>query len=353
MRLYETLSRLPFIKNGYARKFLFVAFMGIHIPILGLTYYLALKHDEFNPTTALVICLICTLLATAITLYVLNGLVRPIKKLVDAINRYKKDRSIAAIDVNTDDEVGQLINHTLDAMRNNEELLRQKQDLMHLFSHDLKNFALNPELLATEIIESNPSPSIKHSAELILQTAQRQKQFLASFVTLIQEEEKLSKLTYKVKSVSGAALVSDLRTVFANKAAEKNVSLVFSGESVSGHIRMDRDALQFVLGTLVDNAIKYTPKNGTVTVSFSKQNHHFTVSVADTGIGFNDKQAQTLFDKFSPLIRRGTENESSSGISLYLAKQIMKKAGSDIETRSNGENQGATFSFSLRTYRVR
>ncbi|OYQ39619.1 sensor histidine kinase [Flavobacterium aurantiibacter] len=353
MRLYETLSRLPFIKNKYASKFLFVAFVGIHIPVLGLTYYLAVKHDELDAETTFFICLISTLLATVITLYVLNGLIRPIKKLVDAINRYKKDRSIAAIDVDTADEVGQLINHTLDAMRNNEELLRQKQELMYLFSHDLKNFALNPEALANDILQSNPSENIKQSAELILQTAQRQKRFLESFITLLQEEEKLSKVTFKVKSVNASILINELKAFFQAAADAKNISIVFSGESVSGHIRIDREVLQQVLRNLVANSIKFTPNGGTINVSFSKHNHIFKVSISDTGIGFSSHASKFLFDKFSAAARLGTEGEPSTGIGLYLSQQLIKKAGSEIIAYSAGENQGASFFFELKTYRVK
>jgi signal transduction histidine kinase len=310
-------------------------------------------HDELNAKTTFFICLAFTLLATAITLFVLNGLISPIKKLVIAINKYKKDRSIAALDINTEDEVGQLINHTIDSMRNNEELLRQKQDLMFLFSHDLKNFALNPEALANEILESNPAPNIRNSAELILQTAQRQKQFLASFIMLMQEEEKLSKVIYKVKSLYAGELITDLKNMFAARASEKNITLNFSGEATYGHVRIQKEMVQQVLRNLVSNALKFTPTGGSVNIAFSKQYHHFKFVVSDTGIGFSKLQEKALFEKFSGAARLGTDGEATSGIGLYLSQQIIKKAGGEIVARSNGENQGASFEFELRTYRIK
>ncbi len=351
MKLYESLSKVPFLKKKYATKFLFVAFIGIHIPILAITYYLSFYHDELNPLTIFYVCLVFTLLATLLTLYVLNSLIRPLKKLIEVVTKYKRDRSIQKLEIDSEDEVGQLINHTIETMTSMELLLKQKQDLIYLFSHDLKNYAVNPEILAEEILSLNPSPEIKSYTELILQSAQKQKVFLESFIKLINEEEKLTRTTFRIKSIQASELITFLKPEYQNVADSKGVSLEFTGNDVSGSVRIDRDTLLMVVRNLIHNAIKFTPTGGKVTVKFRKQEHYFTISVSDTGLGFTAAQSKYLFEKFSSFGRLGTKGEPSTGIGLYISNEIIKKAGGEIEASSSGENKGSTFTISLKTYR--
>ena len=69
MKLYERLSNIKFLKNSYAFKFLFVAFVGIHIPLIGMLLFAVYGNKTILASTILIFALVMTLLATAVTLF--------------------------------------------------------------------------------------------------------------------------------------------------------------------------------------------------------------------------------------------------------------------------------------------
>ena len=87
MKIYNQLSKIKFISKSYSLKFLFIAFLGIHIPLIGLLLFVILNKFDLPINTVLVATLIFTLLACIITLLVLKSLIFPIelvsKSLID------------------------------------------------------------------------------------------------------------------------------------------------------------------------------------------------------------------------------------------------------------------------------
>ena len=97
---------------------------------------------------------------------------------------------------------------------------------------------------------------------------------------------------------------------------------------------------------LIENAIKYTPPNGQVTVSLKYDIDKVELSVKDTGVGVSPEQQNRLFTKFfraSNVMRMETDG---TGLGLFIAKNIIEAHGGKIWCQSK-ENEGSTFSFSL------
>ena len=72
MKLYERLSKINFLKKSYAFKFLFVAFIGIHIPLIGMLFFVLYGSKTISAHRILLFALVMTLLATVATLYFLK-----------------------------------------------------------------------------------------------------------------------------------------------------------------------------------------------------------------------------------------------------------------------------------------
>ncbi len=113
-------------------------------------------------------------------------------------------------------------------------------------------------------------------------------------------------------------------------------------------IAADTSTLTEVFVNLIDNAIKYSPENGVVTVNATAGDTMVQVDVIDQGIGIPPNVMQNLFHKFYRS-HRSRENVSGSGIGLYITKAIVESLGGSIEVRSK-EGQGTTISFMLPIY---
>ena len=133
-------------------------------------------------------------------------------------------------------------------------------------------------------------------------------------------------------------LVLDLE----EKAAEKNVALAVEGEDVI--LQTDDALLERAMYNLLDNAVKYNKPGGKVTISFREDKEKATISVADTGMGMNDKDKAKVFDLFYRA--DPSRNHDGYGVGLALVKEIARRLEGKIDIRDN-EPTGTIFDFTL------
>jgi signal transduction histidine kinase len=109
----------------------------------------------------------------------------------------------------------------------------------------------------------------------------------------------------------------------------------------------DGDRLAQVFTNLVDNALKFTPANGQVTLSAKKAGAELEVSVTDSGIGVKSEALSRLFDRFyqADLSRAGGEGHGA-GLGLAIVKEIVQAHGGKIGVRSR-VGHGTTFTIQL------
>src|SRR5688572_22159509 len=139
MQLYHLLSRFRFL-NRYSYKFLFIAFLGIHIPLLGLIFYIVLSpKPNFSASTIIVFALIFTLVATGITLFILHQLIRPLRIAQQSLTDYLNDRKLPDLPTHFSDEVGVLLHDIQHTVTDLNTLLEEKKDLVSMLSHDLRS----------------------------------------------------------------------------------------------------------------------------------------------------------------------------------------------------------------------
>jgi two-component system sensor histidine kinase VicK len=130
-------------------------------------------------------------------------------------------------------------------------------------------------------------------------------------------------------------------------AKEKKISISITSTKAPKAIG-NNQKIKEVITNLVNNAIKYTPTDGTVKIIFNIDNNHLVTSIADSGIGISEENQKQLFKKFFRVKNKETVGISGTGLGLFIAKQIVEKCGGEIWATSK-ESKGSTFSFSLKT----
>lgn len=130
---------------------------------------------------------------------------------------------------------------------------------------------------------------------------------------------------------------------FAARAREKNIALsIGAADGMAAYF--DPKWTLEALSNIVDNALKYTPEGGSVSVSAREYELFVRIDVADSGIGMSEEETAKVFSRFyrSPRVSR----EKGVGIGLYLAREILSREGGYIKVNSR-INQGSTFSMFL------
>ncbi len=141
-------------------------------------------------------------------------------------------------------------------------------------------------------------------------------------------------------------IVEESITMLMEPARNKGIKLVnnIAPEVV---VFADKDILYSVFRNLISNAIKFTPKGGSVEISARyTSDKKLEISIKDSGIGMNSTMIENLFRPDVQTNRKGTEGEPSTGLGLLLCKEFIKKLGGKIWVTSE-EDKGSVFSFTL------
>jgi signal transduction histidine kinase len=111
-------------------------------------------------------------------------------------------------------------------------------------------------------------------------------------------------------------------------------------------VSSDPDKLRQILVNLVENAVKYSPDGGRVTVLLQPVDGHLRFSVRDEGIGIPADERDRIFEKFHRLDPNLTRGVSGTGLGLYICRELVERMHGEIWVRS-AEGRGSTFAFEL------
>ena len=137
-------------------------------------------------------------------------------------------------------------------------------------------------------------------------------------------------------------VIEDVVSQARLQASFKNIHVASEVPESLPSVEADRDRVLQVLANLIDNALKFTPDGGSVTVSASRALEGVSIAVADTGSGIAPEQRDHLFDRFWKGHRA-----SGAGLGLAIVKGILQAHGADIQVETE-VGSGSVFSFTLR-----
>jgi len=157
------------------------------------------------------------------------------------------------------------------------------------------------------------------------------KLLIGDMLSLSALEERAEIPSETVELVTGAA---DAVAAHQHKAEAKGITLTLVKESEPVFIQANRGKIAEVLSNLIDNAIKYTDKGGSVTVSVKKQNGKAAVSVKDNGIGIERKHLPRIFERFYRTDKGRSRVEGGTGLGLAIVKHICSYYGAAVTVSS-------------------
>ncbi len=139
-----------------------------------------------------------------------------------------------------------------------------------------------------------------------------------------------------------AKMVSDIASSHQQPAEKKNLALSTQVDPAVPILNLDDVMLRRALNNLVDNAIKYTPEHGSVTIGAEVRDNNLVLTVSDTGLGISEENQKHLFERFRRVRRREHQAIKGNGLGLFIVKSVAQKHGGDAWIESK-EGEGSTF----------
>jgi len=184
------------------------------------------------------------------------------------------------------------------------------------------------------------SPEVKKTLQSVYASANRLIRLVSVFLNISRIES--GKFTVTKKECDLVDIVKKILAELSFSAQEKGVKLSLDTKVDSLTAKVDADKIEDMLINLIDNAIKYTQRGGSVKVKLMDLGSRVRVEIRDTGQGLKPSEIKTLF---SPFVRgkRASHASSGTGIGLYIAKQIIQAHQGEIGVESDGVGKGSTF----------
>ncbi|MFQ5594893.1 MAG: ATP-binding protein [Anaerolineae bacterium] len=223
------------------------------------------------------------------------------------------------------------------------ELDQLKSDFVSMVSHELRA----------------PLTNINGSIELMLADGDMESQSQRTMLRIIGEQSaRLTRLVQGILNVSRiearkleihpqAVDVRPLmRKVIENLSRSDDSHRFVMPPDPLPIVQADPDRLEEILANLIDNAVKYSPEGGTITLSAQESDGRLIISVSDPGVGIPAKELDKIFDKFHRVDRGDARTTYGHGLGLYISKRFIEAHGGDIWVESR-LGKGSTFSFTL------
>ncbi len=224
-----------------------------------------------------------------------------------------------------------------------EKRVLQMRDFVSIVAHDLRA-PLGKLINISEVLISGVDPEELHTFYQLLQkTSKRGFSLVNDILDLTAVESGKVQLDMQRCDIWPLAIqiISELNYL----ANEKNITLVNNIHD-SLEVRADGRRIFQVLANLVTNAVKFTPRDGVVTLNTRVLEDGVELQVCDTGVGIPQDMISALFAKHEKVSTQGTDGERGTGFGLPLSQELIRAHGSSIEVLSE-QGKGSVFKFML------
>ena len=297
----------------------------------------------------LIIC--AAVLAVSATLYtrrLAKSIEAPVNRLSDAVEEIKNGNLSFEIMGNEYDEFDELCG-SFEAMRQTLKLAaateqRMKDErsmLLANISHDLKTPITSIKGYVEGLMDNVADTPEKRKR--YLETIHAKAEILDSLINNLSMFSKLEMSALKLEFVNGDinSFVADLAEDYRLDLERSNITLETELVREPVIVRIDYEKMGRVFANLINNAVKYKKSgDGSLKISSYCEDKGIYITVADDGMGIDEKNLEKVFDTF--FRADDSRTISGSGLGLGIAKQIVEKHGGKIWLRSEGEGKGTT-----------
>ncbi|MCU0497194.1 MAG: HAMP domain-containing histidine kinase [Anaerolineae bacterium] len=288
--------------------------------------------------------------------FIASAMIMQIREVSSAAERLARGDLNSRIVVQGNDELaqlGQTFNMMAEALqavdRQKQQLEQTRRDLIAWVSHDLRTPLAAIRAMNEAIIDgvvADPQTIAEYTYNI-----QRETQHLTRLIDDLFELSKLDtghfRLTCEPTSLHD--LISDTIGSLMAQAERDQITLSGQVSEQVGLVNLAADKIQRVLYNLLDNALKYTPKGGSITITAQREGSHVYVKVHNTGSAIAPEDTSRLFESFY----RGEASRASSptgdrgtGLGLAIARGFVVAHGGEIGVEST-PMRGTTFWFTL------
>jgi signal transduction histidine kinase len=286
--------------------------------------------------------------AVVVSLFVSRRIVEPLQNLTAVSRRLAQGSYRERTEIRSDDELAELsqsINQLAEALDRTEQ---RRLALLADVAHELRTPLTTIEGYMEGLLDGVVAPD-EQTFTLVLQEAARLRRLTEELGLLSRAEA--GELANRPRPSRLGGLLHSLIARYKQQfdACEVDLQLVLPPDTPP--VYADPDRVAQVLINLLQNALRYTPAGGSVTVALVPYEDYVRITVSDSGIGIASEHLPLIFERFYRVDKSRARASGGTGIGLTIARHLVYANGGEIWAESAGLGKGAAFHLTLPVYR--
>lgn len=321
--------------------------------LVGVLVYASTEHDIYDGLIQVTRQIAYVMLAVSafvclLSIVIVRLFMRPVNELQSGIVQISKGDFSYRVRVRGKDELSDLARAFNSMSTRIETLDRSRNQFVSNASHELKTPLSTMKILLQTVLyqDSFDTDMTKEFLGDIDKEIDRLSYVVSDLLTLVSIDS--GKMRLNAAPLLIRDLVQENVKRLSPLARERGIELEFAGRE-NAEVMGDTMKLNQVFYNLIDNAIKYTPRGGSVRVDLTRQGKTVFTRIIDNGIGIPKEDVLHIFDRFYRVDKARSRETGGTGLGLSIVKQIVLLHSGDISV-SSVENEGTTFVVELPVY---
>jgi PAS domain S-box-containing protein len=227
-----------------------------------------------------------------------------------------------------------------------EKASKAKDDFLAMLSHELRT-PLTPALAAASYLaeRENLLPEYREEVNAIWRNVELEARLIDDLLDITRIAR--GKIELHHEAVDAHRLLRNVVEIAHKDMLDKKIELVLELHALASHVWADPVRIQQVFWNIVNNAVKFSNREGRITIRTANEAEKFVVEISDTGIGIEPEQQERIFHAFEQAELSITRKFGGLGLGLTISRTLLELHRGAIEVRSGGKNLGATFRITL------
>ncbi len=248
--------------------------------------------------------------------------------------------SLAAVAISNARQI-EALNRAYDALGKLDQL---KTDFIAIASHELRT-PLGLILGNASLLKELTGEEVSEHADAILTSAMRMRVLIEDMTNLNMLQAGSANLVLSKRPLQHIVQLAYEEALELAEAREQTIKLALPTETLEAMV--DEQKITLALTNLINNAIRFTPKERELRLTLEQHGHEAWLRVYDEGIGLVPDELETVFDSFYQVEDHLTRQHDGLGLGLPIVKAIAESHGGRVWVESEGPDQGATFTIAL------
>ncbi len=289
------------------------------------------------------------LLISFVLVYILSKrITNPLKQMTLAARKISSGDWQNKLAFSGNDEVAVLaesFNHMIETLENLEKMRR---DFVANISHELRTPMTSINGFIEGILDGTiPEEKQQEYLNIVKEEVKRLQRLVTDMLDIARMEAGESGMSISAFDICELVRISVIQ--LQQPLEEKNINFRANFDKESIYIKADRDAIHRVVINLLHNAVKFTPKEGNISVTVHTVKGKAEITISDSGEGIPEEDLPYVFDRFHKADKSRSKDKAGVGLGLYIVKNIINSHNEEIFVQS-GRGKGTIFTFQMPLY---